>query len=58
MAPVGGPGQNVASPGFTACSRLLDNRVFVVTNAAILPTALLGQWVHRRNVRLEESGRA
>ena len=51
-------GQIVASLGFVAYSWLLDNRVFVVTNAAILLTALIGLWVHRRNVQLEKSGKA
>lgn len=51
-------GQILASIGFTAYSWLLDNWVFVVTNSAILLTALVGQWVYRRNVRLEKSGKA
>jgi len=51
-------GQILASAGFTAYSWLLGNGVFVVTNAAILLTALLGQWVYRRNVGLEKSGQA
>lgn len=51
-------GQVLASAGFLAYSWLLDNRVFVVTNAAILLTALAGQWVYRRNVRLEKSSQA
>jgi len=48
-------GQIVASVGFTVYSWLLGNWVFVVTNAAILLTAVFGQWVYRRNVRLEKS---
>jgi uncharacterized protein with PQ loop repeat len=48
-------GQIVASVGFTVYSWLLGNWVFVVTNAAILLTAIFGQWVYRRNVRLEKS---
>ncbi|MBW8367044.1 MAG: hypothetical protein K0M70_04205 [Arenimonas sp.] len=51
-------GQILASLGFIAYSWLLDNRVFVVTNAAILLTAVVGLWVHRRNVLLEKSGTA
>lgn len=47
-------GQMLASLGFTAYSWLLHNWVFVVTNAALLLTAVLGQWVYRRNVRLEQ----
>ena len=46
-------GQVAASLGFIAYSWLLDNWVFVVTNTAILLTAIVGQWVYRRNVRLE-----
>lgn len=51
-------GQMLASVGFVAYSWLLGNWVFVVTNAAILLTAVFGQWVYRRNVQLEKSGRA
>ncbi len=51
-------GQMLASAGFVAYSWLLGNWVFVVTNAAILLTAVFGQWVYRRNVRLEQSGQA
>ena len=51
-------GQMAASVGFLAYSWLLGNWVFVATNAAILLTALVGQWVYRRNVQLEQSGRA
>lgn len=51
-------GQVLASVGFTAYSWILGNWVFMVTNTAILLTALFGQWVYRRNVRLEKSGQA
>jgi MtN3 and saliva related transmembrane protein len=47
-------GQITASLGFVAYSWLVDNRVFVVTNSAILLTAILGQFIYRRNVRLAE----
>jgi len=46
-------GQVAASIGFIAYSWLLGNWVFVVTNTAILVTAVVGQWVYRRNLRLE-----
>ncbi|MFY2763479.1 hypothetical protein [Arenimonas sp. MALMAid1274] len=51
-------GQILASTGFVAYSWLLQNWVFVVTNTALLLTAFVGQWVQRRNVRLEASGQA
>ncbi len=44
-------GQLTASTGFLIYSWLVDNWVFVVTNAALLVTALLGQYIYRRNVR-------
>lgn len=46
-------GQLAASSGFLVYSLLLDNWVFVVTNAALLMTALAGQMIYRRNVRRE-----
>ena len=48
-------GQITASTGFVAYSWLVDNRVFVVTNSAILLTAILGQVIYRRNVRLADA---
>jgi uncharacterized protein with PQ loop repeat len=51
-------GQITASVGFLAYSWLVGNAVFVFTNAALLFTALLGQWIYRRNVRAEERGKA
>ena len=45
-------GQITASLGFVIYSWLVDNRVFVVTNTAILLTAIAGQLIYRRNVRL------
>jgi len=42
-------GQLTASTGFLVYSFLLDNWVFVFTNAALLVTALIGQWIYVRN---------
>lgn len=44
-------GQLTASTGFLIYSVLVDNWVFVFTNAALLVTALLGQFIYLRNVR-------
>lgn len=44
-------GQSAASVGFIVYSVMLDNRVFIVTNACILLTAIVGQvitWRRRR----------
>ena len=49
-------GQISASVGFILYSWLVDNRVFVVTNSAILLTAIVGQLIYRRNVRIEDGG--
>lgn len=49
-------GQLAASTGFLVYSWLLDNWVFVVTNAALLVTALAGQVIYRRNVRRQPPG--
>jgi len=46
-------GQCTASVGFLIYSFLLDNWVFVFTNAAILATAVAGQMIYQRNVRRE-----
>lgn len=46
-------GQITASVGFVIYSWLVDNRVFVVTNSALLLTGIAGQLIYRRNVRLE-----
>lgn len=48
-------GQVTASVGFTIYSWLVGNWVFVVTNAALLLTAVIGQLIYRRNRRLEKS---
>ena len=49
-------GQISASVGFVIYSWLVGNRVFVVTNTALLLTAIAGQLIYRRNVRLESAG--
>lgn len=41
-------GQCVASLGFVVYSAMVDNRVFVVTNCAILVTAVIGQCIVAR----------
>lgn len=47
-------GQIAASAGFIVYSWLESNWVFVVTNAAMLVTAGIGQWIYLRNKRLEK----
>jgi uncharacterized protein with PQ loop repeat len=47
-------GQLAASTGFLAYSLLLGNWVFVVSNAALLVTAGIGQWIFWHNRRREE----
>lgn len=42
-------GQLAASTAFLVYSWLLDNWVFVVTNALILVTAAVGEWIYLRN---------
>jgi MtN3 and saliva related transmembrane protein len=44
-------GQLVASTGFLVYSVLVDNWVFVFTNAALLVTAIVGQVIYLRNTR-------
>ena len=51
-------GQLAASTGFLIYSWLLKNWVFVVTNAALLITALVGQVIYRRNARREPPARS
>jgi len=41
-------GQATASGLFVVYSILLENWVFIVTNSALLLTALIGQWLTRR----------
>ena len=45
-------GQLSASAGFLAYSWLLANWVFVFTNAALLATAIAGEAIYQRNVRV------
>ncbi|MCA3218545.1 MAG: hypothetical protein ING59_08305 [Burkholderiales bacterium] len=47
-------GQLAASTGFLIYSYLLGNWVFVVSKAALLVTAALGQWIFWHNRRREE----
>jgi MtN3 and saliva related transmembrane protein len=48
-------GQIVASAGFIVYSWLLGNWVFVVTNLALLLTAIAGNLVQRRNRALDSA---
>jgi MtN3 and saliva related transmembrane protein len=50
-------GQLTASLGFAVYSWLIGNWVFVATNVMLLATALLGQWIFRRNRRIADGGR-
>lgn len=50
-------GQLTASTAFLVYSWLVENWVFVVTNALLLVTAGLGQWIFMRNRKLEEKGK-
>jgi MtN3 and saliva related transmembrane protein len=45
-------GQVTASTGFLVYSYLVENWVFVFTNAALLVTATTGQLIYKRNERL------
>jgi MtN3 and saliva related transmembrane protein len=49
-------GQLTASLGFAVYSWLIGNWVFVATNVMLLATALLGQWIFRRNRRITGGG--
>jgi MtN3 and saliva related transmembrane protein len=49
-------GQMTASTAFIVYSWLLGNWVFVVTNALMLVTAVLGQWVYLANRRQAGAG--
>lgn len=48
-------GQLAASTGFLIYSVLVDNWVFVFTNAALLVTAIIGQLIYLRNARTQKS---
>jgi MtN3 and saliva related transmembrane protein len=50
-------GQLTASTAFLVYSWLVENWVFVVTNALLLVTAALGEWIFLRNRRLEKAGK-
>jgi len=45
------PALGSASAGFLAYSWLVANWVFVVTNAALLVTAIVGELIYKRNAR-------
>lgn len=45
-------GQSAASVGFLTYSALVGDTVFIFTNACILLTAAIGQFVYRRNRRM------
>lgn len=51
-------GQIAASSGFVVYSWLVGNWVFIVTNALILATAIVGLLVDRRSRRLAAAGDA
>lgn len=51
-------GQLTASAGFTLYSLLLHNWVFVVTNVALLVTAVCGQVIYLRNRHRADSAGA
>lgn len=51
-------GQLAASSCFLIYSWLLDNWVFVVSNAMLIVTAAVGQIIYRRNRRREEHKQA
>ena len=48
-------GQLTASTAFLVYSWLLENWVFVVTNALLLVTAAVGEWIYLRNRKLEDA---
>jgi hypothetical protein len=48
-------GQLAASTGFAVYSWLLENWVFLVTNLALLLTAVAGEMIYLRNRRLKSS---
>jgi MtN3 and saliva related transmembrane protein len=50
-------GQITASVAFVVYSWLLGNWVFVVTNALMLVTAVLGQWIYLTNRQQAAAGR-
>jgi len=48
-------GQLAASTGFLIYSFLVDNWVFVFTNAALLVTAVVGQIIYWRNKKAQQN---
>lgn len=48
-------GQITASAGFVVYSVLVGNAVFVLTNVALLVTAITGQCIFLRNLRRERA---
>lgn len=48
-------GQLTASAGFLTYSWLIGSPVFVVSNGVLVLTAVVGQFVYRRNRRIEKS---
>ncbi len=51
-------GQLTASTAFLVYSWLVENWVFVATNALLLVTAGIGEWIYLRNRRREERGKS
>ena len=51
-------GQSAASVGFIVYSWMLENWVFVVTNALLLLSALVGQMIYLHNKAKEKSTQA
>jgi uncharacterized protein with PQ loop repeat len=49
-------GQLAASTGFTRYSLMLHNWIYVVSNVALLCTAVAGQLIYQRNSRLAGAG--
>jgi MtN3 and saliva related transmembrane protein len=50
-------GQITASTAFLVYSWLVENWVFVATNALLLVTAGIGEWIYLRNRRREARGK-
>ena len=50
-------GQITASTAFLVYSWLVENWVFVATNALLLVTAGVGEWIYLRNRRREARGK-
>ena len=49
-------GQVTASTGFAIYSWLLHNWVFLVSNLALLVTAVIGEWILIKNQQAEQGG--